>query len=144
MNDVSYGALALALAILGGLYTWQAWRRRGPGAAVRGAGLTMLPIGLWLMGALSLAGRIVAAIGHWMVSLVFSPIVWIGVIITAVAIVLMGVGGLVARRTTGRTAGRTTAASLPKPVGKGSRPQPAIVDDDMAEIEALLKKRRIS
>ena len=146
---MSYGALALALAIVGGLYTWRAWRSRGPGAAIRGAGLTLLPIGLWLTGALALVGRIIDLVGHWLLRLVFSPIVWLGVVVTGLAIVLMVVGGLVARRTTGRVSARTpagsevTTSSAPPAVGRSRKPQPA-VDDELAEIEAILKKRGIS
>ena len=37
MDDVSWGALALSLTVLGGIYTWWALRHRGVTAAVRAA-----------------------------------------------------------------------------------------------------------
>ena len=59
VNDVSWGALALSLTVLGGIYTWWALRHRGMTAAVRAAGITLLPIAAWMTGLLSVFGDIV-------------------------------------------------------------------------------------
>ena len=48
MDDAAWTALALALTIVGGLYTWRAYRRRGLAAGMRGAGLTLLVPAAWL------------------------------------------------------------------------------------------------
>ena len=50
MDEAAWGALALALTLLGGIYTWVSSRRRGLAAGVRGAGLTLLPVAAWLTG----------------------------------------------------------------------------------------------
>jgi hypothetical protein len=143
VNDVSWGALAMSLTVLGGIYTWWALRHRGVTAAVRAAGLTLLPIAAWLTGLLEVFGTISDAIGHWLTRLVFSPSVWLGMVIFFVAFVMIGGARVFSRRgepEQGRSARRT---SSPKAVAKTSNPDP-LIDDEMAEIQAILKKRGIS
>ncbi|MGI8522317.1 MAG: hypothetical protein ACR2K3_03260 [Nocardioides sp.] len=145
MNDVSWGALALALAVLGGLYTWRAWHRRGLGAAVRGAGYTLVPVAAWLTGSLELFGDYVDDTSRWLTRLAFNPVVWFGVALAVLAVLLIGVGGVLSRRSepaetrkSKRQKGRPAVGAAPPPK---SGP---VVDDEMAEIEAMLKKRGIS
>ncbi|HEX3932057.1 MAG TPA: hypothetical protein VHW64_15240 [Nocardioides sp.] len=144
MNDVSWGALALALTALGGIYTWWALRNRGFAAAVRAAGFTLLPLAAWMTGLLEVFGDVASAFGHWFTRLVFSPFVWLGVVVFVVAVVLIGAGNVLTGRKGGskeRPQARPTSA--PKAVAKSSAPDP-LIDDEMAEIQAILKKRGIS
>lgn len=147
VNDVSWGALALALAVLGGLYTWRAWHRRGLGAAVRGAGYTLVPVAAWLTGALQLFGDYVDDTSRWLTRLAFNPVVWFGVALAVLAVLLIGVGGVLARRSeppAGSSAPKKQKRGRPA-VGAARKPQGGpLIDDDMAEIEAMLKKRGIS
>lgn len=151
MNDVSWGALALSLTVLGGIYTWWALRHRGIVAAVRGAGLTLLPLAAWLTGLLEVFGKVGDAFATWLTRLVFSPVVWLGVIVFFVAMVLVGGANLVARRgepERPRKGRRTTAKdrgapSSPKAV-PAATPRDPLIDDELAEIQELLKKRGIS
>src|SRR5689334_12235075 len=46
VDDVVWGALTVTLTLLGGLYTWFAFRRRGFVAGLRGVGLTLIPVAL--------------------------------------------------------------------------------------------------
>jgi hypothetical protein len=142
VNDVSWGALALSLTVVGGIYTWWALRHRGVVAAVRGAGLTLLPIAAWLTGLLQVAGEIGDSLSNWLAHLVFSPSTWLGMIIGFVAIVLIGGARAVARRSKPDTpaVGRTPAAKAVGPVTSND----PLIDDEMAEIQAILKKRGIS
>jgi hypothetical protein len=141
VNDVSWGALALSLTVLGGIYTWWALRHRGVTAAVRGAGLTLLPLAAWMTGLLSVAGDVVDTFSNWFAHLVFSPKVWLGMIIFVVAFVLIGAANAVSRRVDPKPAkGR---AAKPKAVQAAS-PSDPLLDDEMAEIQAILKKRGIS
>ena len=145
MNDVSWGALALSLSVVGGIYTWWALRHRGVVAAVRGAGLTLLPIAAWLTGLLEVAGEIGDSLSNWLAHLVFSPATWLGMIIGFVAIVLIGGARMVARR--GKLDEPAKPATQQRHAeGRSARPQPAdpLIDDEMAEIQAILKKRGIS
>ena len=147
MNDVSWGALALALTTLGGIYTWWALRHRGFAAAVRAAGFTMLPLAAWMTGLLQVFGSVTNAFVHFFTRLVFSPVVWLGVIVFVVAFVLIGAGGFVSQRRQPATKPSSKPparrAEQPKAVSPASRNDP-LIDDEMAEIQAILKKRGIS
>ena len=123
VDDVSWGALAMSLTVLGGIYTWWALRHRGFTAAVRAAGFTLLPLAAWMTGLLQVFGDVADSFAHWFTRLVFSPTVWLGVIVFVVAVVMIGGANAVSRTTT---------------------PDPLLIDDEMAEIQAILKKRGIS
>jgi hypothetical protein len=146
VNDVSWGALALSLSVLGGIYTWWALRHRGVTAAVRGAGLTLLPLAAWLTGLLQVFGDIADSLAHWLTRLVFSPSVWLGMIIGFVAVVLIGGANAVSRRVPGDKPDRRNRKAddaAPKSVTRAAKHDP-LIDDEMAEIQAILKKRGIS
>ena len=150
MDDVSYGALALALTLVAGTWAWFSYQRRGLGAGLKGAGIAVLPIAAYLTKTLEMFARIGDAIGDWAVRLVFSPVVWVGIVLAGIGVVLYAVGRVVDQRggsAPSRSAGRRTDApqALPesRPSGRSpARSQP--VDDDLADIEALLKNRGIS
>ena len=138
MDDVAWGALAVALSVLGGIWTWSAYRRRGLAAGMRGASFTLLPIAAYLTKTLEMFGEIGDAVVDWAVALVFSPRVWLGIIVAGLAVVLFVVSGwLGARR-----------GDKPKKVKRGDQPKEVggatAVDDDMADIEAILKSRGIT
>lgn len=150
MDDWSYGVLALALTVAAGTWTWYAYRRRGLGPALKGAGLTLLPAAAYLTDTLEMLARVGDAIGDWALGLVLSPAVWVGIVLAGLGVVLFGSGRVVQARAgdeppTRRT--RKTAGTGPEQLPP-SRPaqglgQPA-VGDDMADIEALLKSRGIT
>jgi heme exporter protein D len=148
VNDVSWGALALALTALGGIYTWWALRHRGFATAVRAAGITLLPLAAWMTGLLQVFGTVTNAFVHFFSRLVFSPFVWLGVIVFVVAFVLIGASNVVARRGRPETpdAKRQRPRAKPKAVGAvgAAGPHDPLIDDEMAEIQAILKKRGIS
>lgn len=147
--------LAAGLALLGLLIAILAGRRGRKGRMLQGIGLALLPLALYLTGLLGLVWDAVVAVGRWASSTVLSPTVWAGFALLALCVVLWVVGGVVARRTPKRTradrkaaagSAATGAGTGTKAVGRGAQPQqrqaPA-QDDDMAEIEALLKSRGI-
>jgi hypothetical protein len=142
VNDVSWGALALALSVLGGIYTWWALRHRGVTAAVRAFGFTLLPLAAWMTGLLSVAGDVVDTFTNWFAHLVFSPVVWLGMIVFVIAFVLIGGANAVSRRVDPKPA-KNRGGSTPKSVSASTSADP-LIDDDLAEIQAILKKRGIS
>ncbi|WP_246142708.1 hypothetical protein [Nocardioides rubriscoriae] len=151
MDDVSYGALALALSLVAGTWTWFAYRRRGLGAGLMGAGLTLLPIAAYLTRTLRLVGEVGSAIGRWATSLVLSPVVWAGIVLAGIAVVLFGAGRAVEARGGGkprrpakvRGDERLELPGTTPASGTTARRTPT-VDDDLADIEALLKNRGIT
>jgi hypothetical protein len=152
VNDVSWGALALALTALGGIYTWWALRHRGFAAAVRAAGFTLLPLAAWMTGLLQVFSKVTDAFGHFFLHLVFSPVVWLGMVVFVVAFVLIGASNAVSRRSgPAPAANKSKKAKKPKKQGADqaqalapvSKHDP-LIDDEMAEIQAILKKRGIS
>ena len=149
---MTWGALALALTVLGGGYTWWAFRHRGVAAGTRGAALTLLPPAAWLTGTLRMLTRIADAVGDWAVRLVFSPAVWAGVVLAGLSGVLFVLAGFLGRRSPtgsadgadrgrGPVAGAAERGRLgPAPAGRSN----PVVDPELADIEAILKKRGIS
>ncbi len=145
MDDVTWAVLTLSLTAVGGIYTWFAYQRRGLAAGLKGAGITVLPLAAYLTKTLQMFTRIGDAVTDWATGLVFSPAVWLGVILTGVGVLLFGAGRwLDARRgDTPKAAKGTARKSGELPAGRAARSEPA-VDDDLADIEAILKKRGIT
>lgn len=141
MDDAAWAALTLSLTVLGGIWTWAAFRRRGLTSGLRALGFTLLPLAAYLTKTLQMFTRIVDAIGDWATRLVFSPTVWLGVVVGGVGILLIVVSGALRTRQLG-TAPR--AAATP-PSADPARKAPAIdTDSELAEIEELLRKRGIN
>ena len=152
MDEAAWGALALALTLVGGIYTWVSYQRRGLAAGVRGAGLTLLPVAAWLTGVLELLTEIGGAVGDWAVDLAFSPTMWLGTALGGLAVVLLVVSGVLAKRGSAepQKAKPATAADPGRkalPQAKAAPSAPVLddgVDAEMAEIEAILRKRGIT
>ena len=154
MDDVTWGALALTLTVLGAdldlgrLPAARRWR-----SGLRAPAFTLLPIAAYLTRTLRMFTRIAEAVADWATSLVFNPSVWIGIVLAGVSVALF----VVVRASCGRAAREPRAGpqAAPRRAGRGARAagepaappaaargEPAI-DDDMAEIEALLRRRGI-
>jgi hypothetical protein len=141
-DSAAWGALAFALSTLLGVVTFFRWRSRGLAAGMRGAAWTILPVAAWLTGVLELAFDVGDSVGHWAVHLVFSPVVWLGVVLTGVSAVLFGASALVRGRTAPRELGPTSRAATP---AKGpTKGKAAIGDGDLDDIEAILRRHGIS
>ena len=145
MDETTWGALALVLTLVGGGYTYWAFRNRGAAVGSRGAALTLLPVAAWLTGTLRMFTRIVDAVVDWATSLAFSPTVWLGVGLAGLSFVLF----FLARYLGGRPDAPATPDAAPTHRAKQVRPGAAprsepVVDDELADIEAILKRRGIS
>ena len=146
VDDVTWGALTLALTGLGAAWTWFAFRRRGLASGLRGAGFTLLPLAALMTGTLEMFTEIGGSVADWATSLVFSPVVWLGIVLAGISVVLFGVSGALRERGRGgpaetKAAGKADSkGELPPSKTKGE----PLLDDDMADIEAILRKRGIT
>ena len=146
LDDAAWLALTAVLTALGALWTVRAARTKGSAAAVRGAAITLLPPAALLTGTLRLGTEIADAVVDWATALVFNPLLWFGVGLAGLSAVLFVVSGWMTARQ-GPEAGADPKAvggkqrdQLPPSKGRGA---PAI-DNDLADIEAILKKRGIT
>jgi hypothetical protein len=153
MDQGAYLALAAALTVLGAIWTWVAFRRRGLGAGAKALGWTLLAPAAYLTGLLRAGGRIVDAIADWAARLVFSPTVWVGFGIAALAIVLIFVARVLPTKERPSRAARKEAAAAPAgssgpaAVTASKTATGPVVDDDdedMADVNDILKKYGIS
>jgi hypothetical protein len=140
MDDVAWGALALALTMVSGCVTWIRARRHGAAAAVRWAGITLLPLAAYFTHTLRLLGRIGTAVSDWAVGFVWNPFVWLGLVMAVLGIALIGVS---TRLPGGR---RTPRGPKGEPKAVRSRKQQADLGlgDDLDDIQAILRKHGIS
>jgi hypothetical protein len=148
-DSAAWGALAFALSILLGVVTFFRWRSQGMVVALRWAGWTILPVAAWLTGVLELVFEVGQSVGDWAVDLVFKPSVWLGIVLAGVAGVLLGASTLLRNRGLGGRGQDTsspTAVEAPKlkKAPRRGRADAAIGDDDLGDIEAILRKHGIS
>lgn len=142
MSDPSWLALAAALTVCGGLWTWHAARNRGGASATRGVALTLLPGAAYLTGTLELLGEVASSTADWAAGFVFSPFVWLGLGMFALAVMLFGVSGRMgpgADKPDKKADRKQKTDQLPRSEQKGA----PMIDDDLSDIEALLRKRGI-
>lgn len=158
--DATWLALAAVLTAVGAAWTFYAWRNRGVASAVRGAGFTLLAPAAYLTGTLELAGELAVDIGDWASGVVFSPVVWTGVALAGLGVLLVFVSGLLSARGVGTTprpraaaapaapAPAGAAGAAPAPAGRPAvgrvKPTAAPADDELDDIEAILRRRGIS
>jgi hypothetical protein len=153
VDEVTWAALAAVLTALGAAWTWYAFRHRGVASGLRGAGLTLLPAAAWLTGTLEMFSEIGGSITDWATDLVFSPQVWAGVILSGLAVVLLVVSGILRDRAlaaggAGKPGKKQAAVGSDKRAGLPASSQgstgPLADDDDLSEVEAILRRRGIS
>jgi hypothetical protein len=146
IDDLAWLAVAAALTVVGMAATFVLWRRRGPASGLRALAWTLLPAAAYLTGTLRLVARVVDAAVVWATSLVFNPLMWVGVAVAGVAALLFVVAGGMRRRGIGTRKKRREVSADAASTGTGRSPaqQPARPDDDMADIEAILRKHGIS
>ena len=157
--------ICVGLSLLGIIITGIAWRRGSKGRLIQGVGLALAPIALYFTGLLRILWDFVVAVIGWAGQIIFSPAVWFGLSLLGLCVVLWVVGGILAKRAAVRaiaaggsgkgsargSAGSTRAGSSKavggrtssRSSGAGGKQSAPPIDDDMAEIEALLKKRGI-
>lgn len=141
IDTITWQALTLVLTIAGLVSTGLIWKARGPVAGLRMLAVALLPAAAYLTGTLRLIWEIGDAFVTWATRLAFSPTVWIGVVLAGVSVALFLTAGMLRRRGLGAARpGREKAL----PADTSRAPAKAPEDDDMADIEAILKRHGIS
>jgi hypothetical protein len=149
VEGTTWAALTAALTVAGAIWTWIAFRRRGAANGLRALGFTLLPAAAYLTGTLEMVVEIAGSVTDWATGMVFDIFTWAGIGLAGLAVVLFVVSGVIRDRQLARAqaAGSTPATAAPKsrgslPASSGTAAKSPI-DDEMADIEALLKKRGI-
>lgn len=152
MDEATWAALAATLTVLGLVWTYVSYQRRGVAGGMRALGFTTLPVAAWLTGTLEMFTEIAGSVTDWATGLVFSPITWTGIGLGGFGILLIVISGYLRDRQIARGQDTTGPAPSTKKAKKGELPEatstrerasaPA-VDDDLADIEAILKRRGI-
>jgi hypothetical protein len=153
IDSSTWQALGLLLTLLGLMVSFVVWRRRGTVAGLRAVAWSLLPAAAGLTGTLKLLWQIGDNIVSWAVHLVFNPIVWLGIVTAGVSLMLFAITAAMRARGLGGAGGKDSGGGgqdkeLPadrssKPA-RSSRKSAAPDDDDMADIEAILRKHGIS
>lgn len=133
--QITWFPLCVGLTTLGLVVSWLAWRRRGAAAGLRGMAWSLIPLAAYLTGAVSLVWQIGIAVAQFATRFVLSSTVWAGIVMTGFVVVLFVTAGVLRRRGIG---GKRAAVPAKAAVPAGSG------DDDLAEIEELLRRRGIS
>jgi hypothetical protein len=166
-NAIAWLPLCAGLTGIGLVASWFAMRKRGLASGLHGAAWSLLPLAAYLTGSIEMFWKIGTAIGDFAASLVFSPKVWSGVgvaALAAAAFVVSGTGRRRRKRARGSAGGEAAGAAHPgrdvqaaggANAGSGRRAvdaKPAQAsaavkgapDDDMREVEEILRRRGIS
>ena len=157
-DATTWQAIGITLTVVGLVLSFLAWRSRGAAAGLRGAAWSLLPLAAAMTGLLRVVFEVTESVSSWAVRLVFSPVVWTGLVVGGVSAALFVVSGFLRRRGGSRpTRAERKAQKAQRPGGAG--PSPAVTstgptpatqqgtagrDDDMDDIEAILKKHGIS
>ena len=163
-DGATWQALGLILTLLGLGLSAVVWTRRGPARGLRGVAWSLLPLAAGLTGVLRLGWEITDSVLGWAGRLVFSPVVWLGLVVAAVSLVLFVVSGWLIRRGGPQApppARVSQASKAKKPRGaaltgsgrppatgstastRGAGSRPSGAGDDMADIEGILRKHGI-
>jgi hypothetical protein len=142
--------VCLTATIVGLVLSFIAWRKKGLRSGLRGAAWSLLPLAMWLTGAVGLVGRIGSAIVQFASAFVFSPKAWLGVILACLAVLLFLISGGIPlfsgtrkRNKKRRERGR---AEQPEPAAVQSAQRqvpPPPANDDMGDVEEILRRRGI-
>jgi hypothetical protein len=153
VNGSFSGAVCLVVTIVLLVLSFVAWKKKGARSGIRGVAWSLLPLAAYLTHALGLLGRIVAAVVQFAGAFVFSPKAWLGIILVGISALLFLLSGgipLVSWRRKRRKAKEREARANEQPPAAvtASRQQPPARsgdgDDDMREVQDILRKRGIS
>jgi hypothetical protein len=149
LDNSTWMALGLTLTVAGLLVSALVWRRRGPAAGLRAAAWALLPLAAGMTRTLKVLWDMGELFVRYVANLAFNPLMWLGLVVLSVSVVLFVVSGMMRSRGVG-TRGRPGTASAPGKRGASALPartgrsKAEPVDDDLADVEAILRKHGIT
>jgi hypothetical protein len=164
-DKIAWLPLCGGLTGLGLVLSYIAMRRRGLGSGLRWAAWSLLPLAAYLTGAIEMFWKMGAAIGDFAKGFVFSAQVWSGIAVAGLAVVLFVVSGPLRRRgapgqqkrgqekrevdAPGRElTTRTAPAAAPAPARKPAKARKGGTapddDDDLGDVEDILRRHGIT
>ena len=152
IDSSTWQAVGVTLSVVGLVLSALLWKRRGAATGLRAVAWSLLPAALGLTGTLRLVWQVGDLVVTWATRLVFSPVVWAGIVLAGVSVVLFGVSAAMRARGRGGAAEDTGSAKAVGPTGadrqlpakrSSRKAKPAVGDDDMDDIEAILRKHGI-
>jgi hypothetical protein len=168
-DKIAWLPLCGGLTGLGLVLSFLVMRRRGLGSGLRWAAWSLLPLAAYLTGAIEMFWKMGIAIGDFAKGFVFSAQVWAGIAVAGLSAVLFVVSGPMRRRQVKRgqdkqPAGATAAvpgrelaartapvattatakAPAKAPVKAPKGKSPAADDDDLGDIEDILRRHGIT
>jgi hypothetical protein len=164
-DKIAWLPLCGGLTGLGLVLSFVAMRRRGLGAGLRGAAWSLLPLAAYLTGAIEMFWKMGAAIGDFAKGFVFSAQVWSGIAVAGVAAVLFVVSGPLRRRRVKQGQGQQAVGAKAAAPGRELAPRTAPVattapagtpvkarkgknaaddDDDLGDVEDILRRHGIT
>jgi hypothetical protein len=146
-DDIAWLPLCAGLTVIGVILAWTVTRRRGSAAGMRVLAWALLPVAAYLTGAVAVVWEVGSAIVRWVTGFAFSPTRWAGVVVALVAVLLFFVSGALRSRaiSRGRKARSAELSGPPSlPGRKPSAPARTSGDDELSEVEEILKRRGIS
>jgi len=165
-NQIVSLPLCAGLTALGLVLSYLVMRRRGLGSGLRGAAWSLLPLAAYLTGSIKMFWKIGVAIADFAKGFVFSTEVWSGIAVAGVAALLFVVSGPLRRRRgkrgrdqqavrakadtaagreiAPRTAPVATTESVRTPVKARKGKNAAGDDDDLGDVEDILRRHGIT
>lgn len=150
--DWAWWPWAAGLTVVFLVLTVLAFRQRGAAAGVKLLGISMLPMAAILLGLQHTLRVVVQEVWRFITQFVGATPAWIGLGMAALGVLLYLLGGVLNTRKLNR-ASRTGEVDGPAASGKpalgaapkGRKAKPAADgDDDMSDVEEILRRRGIS
>jgi len=153
--------LCAGLTGLGLVLSYLVMRRRGLGSGLRGAAWSLLPLAAYLTGSVKMFWKIGVAIADFAKGFVFSTEVWSGIAVAGLAALLFVVSAPLRRRRVRRgrdsqavgakaaapgreLAPRTSSVATTAPARVRKGKGPAGDDDDLGDVEDILRRHGIT
>jgi hypothetical protein len=164
-DKIAWLPLCGGLTGLGLVLSFLVMRRRGLGAGLRWAAWSLLPLAAYLTGAIEMFWKMGVAIGDFAKGFVFSAQVWAGIAIAGLAVVLFVASGRMRRRSVKQGQGKQAVGATAAARGRELAPRTAPVattgtakapakapkgksaaadDDDLGDIEDILRRHGIT